>query len=352
MSDDELGITILDVGHGNSALIHDGPLCAVVDAAPPVTLKEELERRGITRIEHLVLSHSDEDHVGGSPTLLLDDAHTVGTVWLNPDWGKDTVIWRRVLAAVKTRKRHGGLDRQQMITTESGAELRCGRAHLEVVHPDVTMVGGGDAVRPDEHGPLDSNSMSVVIRVHLDGQPVALLAADVDAAGLGHIIDSKQDLTAPVLVFPHHGGLPGNSHAPREFARSLTELVAPSLVVFSSGSRLRPRNPNSEIMAGVRSAAPTAHIACTQLSVHCHDRDLQVSDHHLADRPAYGRARGRCCAGTIAVTAVNGVLHFDPPLENHRDFVLSLVPVGSPLCRAVLPLPRQRSSTAVASAPG
>lgn len=346
---DSLGMTILDVGHGNSAVVHDGPLCAVIDAAPTNTLQAELERRKITKIVHLVLSHSDKDHAGGSPTLLLDDAYTVGTVWFNPDWSKGTAIWERVLRAVHLRQRNGGLDRHQMITTESGEVLRCGRARLEVVHPNLMMVGGGSGIRPDDHGPLDSNSMSVVIRIHLDEQPVALLAADVDAAGLAHIVDSGRELTAPVLVFPHHGGLPGNNRKTEEFANSLTQLVAPELVVFSIGSVLHPRNPNQEILAGVRSAAPGAHIACTQLSVQCHDKDLRVSDHHLAPRPASGRERGRCCAGTISVTADSGQLLFDPPLQNHRDFVLASV--GSPLCHAVLPLPQQRSTALAVSAP-
>ncbi|MCX4748149.1 MBL fold metallo-hydrolase [Kitasatospora sp. NBC_01287] len=345
-----LGITILDVGHGNSAVVHDGDLCAVIDAGRSGTVPQaELERRKVSRMVHLVLSHGDEDHIGGSPALLLDDAFTIGTVWMNPDWRKDTAIWKRLQMAVMMRKRRGGLDGHQMITTETGQVLRCGRARLEVLHPDITMVLGGSTSQPSQHGSLTSNSTSVVIRVHLDGQPVALLAADVDAAGLAHIVDSKQELSASVLVFPHHGGLPGSSRAPREFARNLTQLVSPDLVVFSIGGGLRPRNPHPEIVAGVREAAPEAHIACTQLSAHCHDKDQQVAAHHLAQRPAAGRGGGRCCAGTISVTADAGELSFDPPLKNHRDFVTASV--DSAQCRVPLPLPRQRSAARAVTQP-
>ena len=347
---DSLGITILDVGHGNSAVVHDGTLCAVIDAGRSGTVPQaELERRKATRMVHLVLSHGDVDHIGGSPALLLDDAFTIGTVWINPDWRKDTAIWTRLQMAVMMRKRRGGLDGQQMITTETGQVLRCGRARLEVLHPDFTMVIGGSASQPSRHGPLTSNSTSVVIRVHLDGQPVALLAADVDAVGLAHIVDAKQELSAPVLVFPHHGGLPGSSRAPREFARTLTQLVSPDLVVFSIGGGLRPRNPHQEIVAGVREAAPEAHIACTQLSAHCHDKEQQVTGHHLAQRPAAGRDGGRCCAGTISGTADAGELSFDPPLKNHRDFVTASV--DSAQCRVALPLPRQRSAARAVTRP-
>ncbi|MGW4812182.1 ComEC/Rec2 family competence protein [Kitasatospora cineracea] len=347
---DSLGVTILDVGHGNSAVVHDGSLCAVIDAGRSSTVPQaELERRKVSRMVHLVLSHGDEDHIGGSPALLLDDAFTIGTVWFNPDWRKDTAVWNRLLMAVKMRKRRGGLGGHQMITTETGQLLRCGRARLEVLHPDSTMVLGGDASQPSQHGPLTSNSTSVVIRVHLDEQPVALLAADVDTVGLAHIVDSQQELTAPVLVFPHHGGLPGTNRMPRKFARKLTELVSPDLVIFSIGGGLRPRNPHQEIVAGVREAAPEAHIACTQLSAHCHNKDQKVTDDHLAQRPAAGRVGGRCCAGTISVTADAGELFYDPPLEKHRDFVT--VSVESAQCRVLLPLPRQRAVAGAVTQP-
>lgn len=339
--DGSLGVSILDVGHGNSAVVHDGRQCAVVDAAPGNTVLAELERLACERIEHLVISHSDKDHAGGGPTLLLDDARTIGTVWFNPDSAKQTEIWPRLLRAVHTRKRRGGLDGHQMIHTETGQVLRCGQARLEIHHPSILLSGIGPGGLTEDGNRLDANSLSVVVRVHLADHPAVLLAADIDAAALRRIQQDGHKLTASVLVFPHHGGLPGSAD-PRVFARDLTELVEPDLVVFSIRGGQRPSNPNPAVMSGVREGAPEAHIACTQLSVHCHERDVLVPAHHLALLPAAGRKSGRCCAGTITVTHTPAGLVYDPPLANHLGFVTSFV--SQPLCRANVPVPSPRSA--------
>lgn len=43
-ADGPLDVTILDVGHGNSAIVRDGHVCSVVDAAPRSVVKDELNR--------------------------------------------------------------------------------------------------------------------------------------------------------------------------------------------------------------------------------------------------------------------------------------------------------------------
>jgi len=342
--DDILDITVLDVGHGNSALVRDGSKCAIIDAAPGPMVPDELDRSKCDHIEHLVISHSDRDHAGGGVRLLLDNARTVGTVWFNPDGQKRTDIWQRLLYAVQTRYRRGGLNGHQMIHTETGQAIRCGRAHLEVRHPSILMTGTGPTSHSAGFGRLDTNTLSVVIRVHLADTPVALLAADMDKTALEHIQDNKHDLTAPVLVFPHHGGLPGNAD-PYEFAHTLATLVQPELVIFSINSGQKPANPDPRIISGVRQAAPNAHIACTQLSIHCHNKGSSAPSEHLGPRPAAGRKTGRCCAGTISITRTADGLLYEPPIAGHKSFVTTFV--NTPLCqpKTKLPTPRPAAET-------
>ncbi|WP_055547896.1 ComEC/Rec2 family competence protein [Streptomyces sp. NBRC 110028] len=338
----DLAVTVLDVGHGNSAVVRDGSTCAVIDAAPGDIVQRELDRVGCGHIEHLIISHSDQDHAGGGPQILLDPLRTVGTAWFNPDAKKNSRIWERLIRAVHTRHRRGGFGGHQMLHTETPQTLHCGRARLEVCHPSFLMAGTGPTETSPTFGKLDTNTVSIVVRVHLEEEPAVLLAADMDAVALKHIQENGHQLSAPVLVFPHHGGLPGKAD-PQSFAKALTELVAPRLVIFSIRGGLRPANPHREIMAGVRLAAPDAHIACTQLSVHCHEEKQLVTDRHLAVIPAAGRKSGRSCAGSVTVTRVEAGLRFDPPLETHRSFVDSGT-VISPLCRLPIPGPRKAPS--------
>ncbi|UGY90773.1 ComEC/Rec2 family competence protein [Streptomyces gobiensis] len=339
-----LDITILDVGHGNAAVVRDGTRCAVVDATPGDVVLTELERVGIERIEHLVISHADNDHAGGSLGLLLDDTRTLGVIWFNADGQKNSRTWERFRRAVWTRHRRGGCDGIRSIHTETGETLICGRARLEVCHPSILMAASGPTGHAPEFGTLTSNTLSVVVRVHLAEQPTALLAADMDAVAFRHIQETGRDLRAPVLVFPHHGGLPGKSVDAREFAQSLAAMVAPELVIFSIVGGLRPANPQPDIMSGVRHGAPEAHIACTQLSVHCHRPGEPVPEEHLALRPAAGRKNSRCCAGSVTVSRVGDELHIDPPLSRHTDFIGARV--EQPLCRVTAVIPRQQSGDA------
>ncbi|MEU3665169.1 ComEC/Rec2 family competence protein [Streptomyces virginiae] len=339
----DLAVTVLDVGHGNSAVVRDGSTCAVIDAAPGDIVQRELDRVGCKHIEHLIISHSDQDHAGGGPQILLDPLRTVGTAWFNTDAMKNTRIWERLIRAVHTRYRSGGFGGHQMLHTETSQTLHCGRARLEVCHPSFLMAATGPTETSPTFGKLATNTVSIVVRVHLEEEPAVLFAADMDAVALQHIQENGHQLSAPVLVFPHHGGLPGNAD-PQSFAKELTELVAPRLVIFSIRGGLRPANPNREIMEGVRLAAPDAHIACTQLSVHCHEESQLVTDRHLAVLPAAGRKSGRSCAGSVTVARVEAGLRFDPPLETHRSFVDG-GSVTSPLCRLPIPGPRKASNS-------
>ena len=59
-SDDGLAskLTILDVGHGNSAVLHDSHAIFIFDAGPGSTLNEYLRESGIDEIDALLISHS------------------------------------------------------------------------------------------------------------------------------------------------------------------------------------------------------------------------------------------------------------------------------------------------------
>jgi hypothetical protein len=324
-----LQVIILDVGHGNSAIVRDGTKCAVVDTgtARQTTTVRELDRIGCTRIEHLIISHSDEDHVGGAPRLLLDESREIGILWFNSDGQKNTKAWEHFLRSAHMRRRRGGLGAVRDLHTAIDQHPSFGRVSLEIAHPSILFAGRGPTP-PGKHipgfGRLETNSLSVVLRVLLDGEPAALLAADMDAVALAHIKDEGSIVTAPILVFPHHGGLPGKCD-PQDFARQLAELVEPELVIFSIKSGINPSNPHPDILSGVRQGAPRAHIACTQLSVHCHAAHTTATDWHLAEGHASGRDDGRCCAGSVTISSVDGGLLFDPPLDRHRVFIDEVV---------------------------
>jgi competence protein ComEC len=58
-------LTILDVGHGNCAVLEDGQRTVVFDCGPKTGLLEYLTSRTITVLDLVLISHADEDHIAG-----------------------------------------------------------------------------------------------------------------------------------------------------------------------------------------------------------------------------------------------------------------------------------------------
>ncbi|USX49916.1 ComEC/Rec2 family competence protein [Lentzea sp. HUAS12] len=327
-------IVILDVGHGNCALLRDNDRAIVIDAAPGVTLFDELERSGIRRIEHLVLSHADLDHMGGAIKLLWDLSIPIGTVWYNPDGTKSSKAWQRFARQMSIRAKAGDLKANLAINNMVGDSLSMGRVGIEVLHPSIEFATLGQTSYSRIGGAITSNTLSVVVRVSLGGRPAVLLTADIDNQAFEHILTQSLDLRSEVLVFPHHGGRSG---APgKQFAAAVCQAVEPKVVIFSLG-RGKHSTPDPDIVSGVRESASGPHIACTQLSESCRSGSSTSGDTHLSLRSAAGRAAGKCCAGTITVTLSDDGIVIDPPIARHEEFVQLAVP--TPLCK-----PRCRAS--------
>ena len=82
-------VTFLDVGQGDSVLLRDpsGRVVLVDGGRDPLVLAEALRRHHIGRVDLLVGTHGDVDHVGGFEGIFND--HSVGRLWVpdHPDQG-------------------------------------------------------------------------------------------------------------------------------------------------------------------------------------------------------------------------------------------------------------------------
>jgi beta-lactamase superfamily II metal-dependent hydrolase len=323
--------TVLDVGHGNSTVIRDGNgATLVVDAAPGLTLPDELHRTATQRIDNLVLSHADQDHIGGAAALLSGPLD-IGTLWINTDAMKNTATYADLCQLAWERNLGRGMSVNTQLDSTVGSALKMSDVYVDVVHPTLreTMTGP----RPQDHrqGPVTANQMSAVLRVRTAaGTAHLLLPGDLDRHGLDDLLARGIDLRSRVLVYPHHGGHSGDDDF--DFARRLILAVQPELVIFSLG-RARHRNPKPEIIAAILQVAPEARIACTQLSVRCAASTTHPAT-HLLDRPAAGMSTTSCCAGTIAVP-LNDSAPATPAADEHRRFIATFVPTAMCISEAV-----------------
>lgn len=313
-------LLILDVGHGNSALVVEPAAVTVIDVAPGPTVSEALREADIVEVDQVIISHADTDHCGGLVGLLLDEEITIDKVWINTDISKTTRTWEHLLRALADARKRKNVKVLNGITTDHDINGLHEQFRLEVLAPSPMLsLTGGPGARDNNGRQITTNSMSAVIRVWYKETPFALFAADVDELGLGRLLSDVSDLRARTLVFPHHGGLPGGAEAAR-FAAELSSAVMPELVVFSIG-RGRFSNPNPDIVAAIKSTVPEVYIACTQLSEHCAANVPENAAHHLSGHASSGAAQNTCCGGTLDLELDGESVLRRPTREAHQTFV-------------------------------
>lgn len=317
-------VSILDVGHGNAAVVRDGEIVIVIDTGPGVALLEHLQKEDITKIFAIMVSHADTDHLKGLVAILDQGDIEIGTVYVNSDAEKTSRQWEALIYDLDERNRSGMCDFKVELT--EGIALELGEStKAEVLAPRQALAASGPGSLDRQGRRITTNTISAVIKVSLSNRRV-LLTGDLDEVGLKHLLETGIDVSADVLVFPHHGGNVSphsNSDRNAKFTEDLLSAVNPDTTIFSIG-RTAHLNPRPEIIKTITDS--NCQVMCTQMSQHCFTGQ-RLPDDHLTDLYSDGRRRGHCCAGSIRVSSAS----LEPDIQLHRAFVVENAP--SALCR-------------------
>ncbi|HEX8950220.1 MAG TPA: DNA internalization-related competence protein ComEC/Rec2, partial [Polyangia bacterium] len=237
-SSETLTATFLDVGQGDACVVElphgrvlvvdgGGSFDPTFDPGQQV-IAPFLWRRGIRRIDLLVLSHPHPDHANGLPTLV--EQFPVGELWTNgqPTEQPGTVA---LLAAAARRQVSVGAPRP----------IELGGATLRPLWP---YDDGGELAVDPARG---ENDNSLVVAVGWRGRSL-LFAGDLEAEGEAALLArAGPPVAADVVKVPHHGSK----------TSSTAEFVAathPSIAVISVGERNRWGFPNPGVTARWRDA--------------------------------------------------------------------------------------------------
>ena len=326
-------LTILDVGHGQCAVLRDASGVLVVDTGAEATLLTFMESNSISEIDAVLVSHSDADHVAGLIALLLSESVHIKRIYLNPDADKKSDTWIDLRCAVADATKRGTTITETGLSSSTSSEaFSRGDIKVDILAPAPDMAMSGPGGRDTNERRLTANSMSVVVRISYKTISRVLLTGDLDGTGLENLLEYYPSPRAQYLMFPHHGGLPATTD-PKSFARRICEAVRPEVIVFSIG-RGNYQTPRPEIIEGIRSTLPNAYIACTQLSSNCAKDVPTTNPTHLGQIVARGSRRRACCAGSIQLVFRDDEVHSIPSREGHQRFVASSAP--SALCQRQL----------------
>lgn len=302
---DGLRIAVVDVGHGNCTVVSEAGVAVLIDAGSGAAVLEFLRSEGITHLEAVVISHADQDHVGGLIALLGSKSVDIANIYINSDALKGTSAWSNLAYELDEVQRRGGPKVKIGVVEGDTIPTRIDGVELNAVAPRHRLAQTGAGTVDQDKRRVTTNTMSAVLKVVVDGVPVALLPGDLDWTGFCHLKDTQQDLAAEILVVPHHGGSGGTAAETASLIEELCAAVNPREILISNG-RGRHRNPRPAVIKVVRDTLRAAHIACTQLSEVCLARIVDARPRSGGPFSA-GVERSACCAGTVEFRRGDGI---------------------------------------------
>ena len=226
-------VTMVDVGQGDSIFLRSMKGDTIlIDVGGKVTFgsKEKwqegsqtsnaektlipyLQARGVSQIDHLVLTHTDTDHIGD-----LEEVAKRFKI-------KEICVSQGALTKPSFVKRLRTLKRP-VRTLKAGDNLPMMGSKLQVLYPNKIGDGG--------------NNDSIVLYGKLLGSSF-LFTGDLEKEGEEGLMASYPTLRASVLKAGHHGSKGSSSEA-------FLDQLDPSLALVSAGENNRYKHPNDETL--------------------------------------------------------------------------------------------------------
>ncbi len=183
-------VSFIDVGKGDCILLQAGASAALIDAGYEETSDDalaQLRECGVDRLEFLIVTHYDRDHVGGVGAI--GESFPVDVVYLPAYEGSDK-NYRALMSMI------GRLGLPTRPVAEK-LSLELGDAVLDVFPSGVTYVPGTKG----EEG--NDNDMSLVTTLK-SGNDSYLFAGDLEKDGLAVYLGGRHG-GFDVVKMPHHG---------------------------------------------------------------------------------------------------------------------------------------------------
>jgi competence protein ComEC len=214
----EFAILAADIGQGNAVLIQTASKSLLYDAGPRFSRESDAGQRTLVpllralgeRLDVLMISHRDADHIGGAQAVLKMQREA------------------RLISSIE--EDHELQQIRQAERCVAGQRWDWDGVSFEVLHP--SLEDYATAQKP--------NAISCVLRIS-NGQQTMLLTGDLEAAQEQRLVTSGVNMKADVMLVPHHGSL--TSSTPQ-----FLDAVKPRIALVQAGYRNRFSHPVPEVM--------------------------------------------------------------------------------------------------------
>ncbi|WP_026909235.1 MBL fold metallo-hydrolase [Paucisalibacillus globulus] len=216
---EELQVHYIDVGQADATLLQYGENTILFDAGDwrGNEVVNYLQSQGITRLDLVIGSHPDADHIGQLADVV--NTFSVTEVWLS---GNDSTsdTFQRGLEAVLS----SGANYHEPRT---GEEFDIGAMNLKVLYPSSIT------------GASNEESISVLFTY---GNVTFLFTGDADSNAEIRMMNSGFSVDADILHLGHHGSSTSSDPA-------FVKAVSPEVAIYSAGAGNSYGHPHREIVS-------------------------------------------------------------------------------------------------------
>jgi len=231
-------VTMIDVGQGDSILIHlpHGKGNYLVDTGGTIGFTEEkwkertkpfevgrdvvvpyLKGKGINRIDKLILTHGDMDHIGGALSILTE--FEVKQILLP----SVTEPSETELAIIQVAEKQG----IPVIKVSAGDQWKRNESEFFILSPEKNFTG-------------ERNSGSIAFIAHIGGVSW-FFGGDLDQEGEDKIRKKFPNLKIDVLKAGHHGSKTSS-------AEGFIQQIKPRVALISAGEKNHFGHPHQEVL--------------------------------------------------------------------------------------------------------
>jgi competence protein ComEC len=261
----EFELLAADIGQGNAVLVRTAAHSLLYDAGPRFSRESDAGHRVLVpllralgeRLDVLMISHRDIDHIGGAGAVLA----------MQPG--------ARLISSIEDTHPLQALRRAERCIAGQGWEWD--GIQFELLHPAAAAYDS----------PAKPNAMSCVLRIS-NGNRTALLVGDIEAPQEAALVASDPArLKADFLLVPHHGSKTSSTE-------SFLDAVRPQWAMAQAGYRNRFGHPAGPVVdryeargIGLVKSAPCGAALWTSRhpdSVRCQREEGKRYWHHLPGR--------------------------------------------------------------------
>lgn len=344
-----MDIVFVDVGFGaNNIILTGSGEAIVIDAGERLgePLKV-LQKYGVKRISHLILSHWHDDHYGGATGLLQHFGRAVSKVWFPFDHKfQDTPFYGALCEAVN----NGDLDLEDMqplVLTEKAPRVIWSSSAFD---GDLSLIAPSCFENMKGVASKKPNATSGILMLRR-GTRAIVFAGDAELEQWQEVPNRiKTPIQADAFAVPHHAGIMWKHHwkvpqIEKALETLYSKIVQPRVAIISTSTHPGEKHPREEVIKALSNAK--ASIMCTQMTHRCSD-DLEKARSLRQSLPIVvpGRSSSRpvksgipasptnvACAGSVFVEMRDGgtTVHDITP---HSAFVTkNAIGKVTPLCK-------------------